>query len=144
MRHPAPTRLFQCLGGLYVTLCCLLWGGGCATSEGIQKAPMDAGNAQVFDAPFEQVLDATRESMMELKLGINTDRAVDDRTHMLVGEIGMSAFSYGEVVRAVVQEQDNGTSVRVRTQRKLATNVIAKGDWSKDIFKKIRQKLDTP
>ena len=143
MRHTATTPWVHYLGRLCVTVC-LVGAGGCATSKGIQKAPLDAGNAQVFDAPFDRVLAATRESMMELKLGINTDKALDDRTHMLVGEIGMSAFSYGEVVRAIVKEQDDGTSVRVRTQRKLATNVVAKGDWSKDIFKKVRQKLGSP
>lgn len=119
--------------------------GGCATSSGIQKNALDKGPAETFSAPMPRVVDATRQSMMELKLGINTDREIDADTHMLVGEIGMSAFSYGEVVRAIIDDNGDDTStVHVVTQRKLATNIIAKGNWAPDIFKKVRQKLGNP
>lgn len=119
--------------------------GGCATSTGIQKGALDKGPAETFGSPFPEVVDATRQSMMELQLGINTDRVIDADTHMLVGEIGVSPFSWGEVVRAVIE--DNGgdmSTVHVVTQRKVATNVIAKGNWAPDIFKKVRQKLASP
>ena len=118
---------------------------GCASSSGIQKGALDKGPAETFRAPFPRVVEATRQSMMELKLGINTDRAVDADTHMLVGEIGVSAFSYGEVVRTVIDDnRDDTSTVHVVTQRKLATNITAKGNWAPDIFKRVRQKLGNP
>ncbi len=130
-------------GASLLTLLCL--GGGCATSSGIQKSALDQGPAETFPAPLPRVVDATRQSMMELKLGINTDRAVDADTHMLVGEIGLSAFSYGGVVRAVIDDNGDDTStVHVVTKRKLATNITAKGNWAPDIFKRVRAKLGSP
>jgi len=130
-------------GGFLLALLCMC--GGCATSSGIQKSALDKGPAETFGAPLPRVVDATRQSMMELKLGINTDRAIDDDSHMLVGEIGMSAFSYGEVVRAIIDDNGDDTStVHVVTKRKLATNIIAKGNWAPDIFKRVREKLGGP
>lgn len=118
---------------------------GCATSAGLRTAPIQAGTARIFSGEFEQVLKAAKESMLEVGLSVEDSTKVNDHTYLIVGSKGLSAFSYGELVRLIVEETDpSEITVRVYTKRRLATNVTAKGDYSKEIFARIESKLLTP
>jgi len=60
---------------------------------------------------------------------------VNDSTLMIIGTQGLSAWSYGEVVRVVLVGRQDTTDVRVVTKKRLATTVFATGDWSAKLFK---------
>jgi len=64
---------------------------------------------------------------------------------MIVAKKGMSAWSWGELVRVVVQELSNDrVAVRVLSKRRMATNVTAKGDYSEAIFSSIEMAVAEP
>ena len=61
---------------------------------------------------------------------------------MIVAKKGTSAWSWGELVRVVVQKSaSDRTTVRVLSRRRMATNVTAKGDYSDTIFSNIELAL---
>lgn len=118
---------------------------GCATSGAMRTSPLGEGIARVFSAELEKVLNAAQESMVEAGLAIEEVTKVDDNTHLILGTKGLSVFSYGELVRLVVERSaPSETTVRVYTKRRLATNITAKGDYSGAIFSRIESKLQPP
>jgi hypothetical protein len=77
--------------------------------------------------------------MVGASIGIESVEQVAPDTWMVIGKKGASAWSWGELVRAVIQsavlpDATRGVTVRIITQRRLATNVTARGDWSQQIF----------
>ncbi len=73
--------------------------------------------------------------MAGFSFGIEGVDQVAADTWMIVGKKGVSAFSWGELVRAVVQQDSSrGVAVHILTQRRLVTNIIARGDWSQQIL----------
>jgi hypothetical protein len=117
---------------------------GCATTGTMRSAPADNGIARTFTGEYDKVLKASREAVVEAGLAIEEVNKVDDRTWMIIGKKGASAWSWGEMVRVLVQQTGpSETTVRVYTQRKLATNVTAKGDYSSSILSNVELKLRT-
>jgi hypothetical protein len=60
---------------------------------------------------------------------------------MFIAERGVTAWSWGEFVRVLVQPQSTQTSVRIISDRALATNLTA-NDFVKDLFARIAQRLE--
>lgn len=61
---------------------------------------------------------------------------------MLIAARGMTWFSWGEIVRTIVQPAGtDGTSVRVLTERAYAGNATSKTDFDADLFTKVGQRL---
>lgn len=119
----------------------------CATVSSVRNAPLHAGKKQVFHADFEKTIEAATAAMMEAGLEIESRDEVDDNTYMLVSKKSSTAVSWGELVRVVVVKKDSKeTEVRVHTKRRVAMNVIAKGDYSEKIFGSIEYflKKNTP
>lgn len=74
---------------------------------------------------------------MQTDAGLEIEEAYEanEETFVIIGKTGASGFSWGEYARAVVAKNDSGsTTVRVMTKKKMATNVTAEGDYSKEIF----------
>jgi len=116
--------------------------GACASVGGMRSAPLTEGVPRTFAAGHTTVLNASREAVVEAGLAIDEVRQVNDRTWMIIAKKGASGFTWGELVRVVVQEESpSETMVRVYTQRRMATNVTAKGDYSDTIFQIIDVKL---
>ena len=116
---------------------------GCASVSGVRDEPLTTGYSQTYEAAFENVMKAAREATIESGLKIEEANKIDGKTYMIIGKAGTSAFSWGELVRVVVQEQSpNLVAVRVLTKKKLATNVVAKGDYSRSILSSIELKLN--
>ena len=114
----------------------------CATTGGMKSAPITEGVSRSFQGDYDRVLSAARESVVDAGLDIDEVSKVDDKTWMIIAKKGASAWSWGELVRVVVQETGPAeTSVRVLTERRMATNVAAKGDYSKSIFSGMEFKL---
>lgn len=116
--------------------------GGCASTGSIKNEPLDAGVSRAFEGSYDHVLRAAREATTAAGLAIDSYEAVDSTTSVIVAKKGASAFSWGELVRVVVQKTDAGhVMVRVYTARRLATNITAKGDYSDTIFQNIELSL---
>ena len=114
----------------------------CATAAGMRGAPLQEGIAHTFTGEYDQVLTAAREALLEAGLTVEEVNKVNDTTWMIIGNRGTSAWSWGELVRLVVEQTDaSQTTVRVLTERRLATNVTAKGDYSTSIFSNMELKL---
>jgi hypothetical protein len=115
---------------------------GCASTGGMVAEPVDVGTKRTFDHGYAEVVDAARAAVTAAGLTVQADSVLNDSTRMIVGTKGMSAFSWGELVRVVVQCTDSSlTNVHVLTRRKMATNITAKGDYSATIFKAIADTL---
>jgi hypothetical protein len=111
---------------------------GCATTGGLQSRPLVDGSSQTYQAEYQKVLRATREAVVAAGLAIDQASQVDSTTWMIVAKKGSSAFSWGELVRVVVQQTAvTETTVRVVSAKKLATNVTAKGDYAQTIFSNV-------
>ena len=115
---------------------------GCATVSGMKDEPRGEGVARIYWADFNRVVTAARDSVMELGLTIDDISQVSDRRWRIIATADVSAFSWGELVRIVVeQKQEPAVTVRVLTRRRLAVNVTAKDDWAPDIYARMNSKL---
>lgn len=112
---------------------------GCASAGGIRSEPLDAGEAKVYAAPMTVVVPAVQQAVLAAGLDVDAVSQPDSATWMIVAKKGMSLFSWGELVRIVVQPTPDGATavVRVFTKRRLATNITAKSDWSDTIFEEL-------
>ncbi len=110
----------------------------CATTGALKREPLDAGTSQTYSAPLNRVVSAAREAVAQAGFQIDDVVHPNDSTWMVIGKRGAGFFSYGELVRAVVQPATGGqTVVRVVTHRRLATDITAKGDYSHAILSSI-------
>ena len=115
---------------------------GCATTGSMKSAPLSEGIPQTYTADFDSTLKAAREAVVEAGLQIEEVNKIDETNWTILGKKPTSAWSWGELVRvSVEQSSETTTTVRVLTKRRLATNVTAKGDYSKAILSNIELKL---
>lgn len=84
----------------------------------MRSQPLDAGETKVYDAPLNTVTPAARQTVLAAGLDVDAVSQPDSLTWMIIAKKGMSFFSYGEVVRVVVQQTPEGAvAVRVFTRR---------------------------
>jgi hypothetical protein len=114
---------------------------GCSTTRTVRDKPLDLGATHQFHSDYARVLQVTRESIPDVGLAMKDEQAIPGGGVMLLATRGITAWSYGEVVRAVVQPGSDSTSVRVLTERAFGMNATAKMDFADDLFTKIGQKL---
>jgi hypothetical protein len=111
---------------------------GCARTGGIRVEPLDVGVVRQFNSDYATVLQAARSAITSVGLTIDSDESVNDSTAMIVAKKGILVWSWGELVRVVVQRSaDDRTTVRVASRRRMATNLTAKGDYSVTLFSNI-------
>ncbi len=123
-----------------MTMCCFL--ASCSTTQSIRNVSLTNGNERTFNREMSIVLPALRQALVEEQMTIAYDSTVDEKTHMIVSETPPNGFSWGEVIRVVaVKRSDNKTTLYIITERKMATNIFANGDYSTNLFFKIEQKL---
>src|SRR5262245_55596701 len=93
--------------------------------------PLDVGVVREFNSDYTTVLRATRSAITSVGLAVDSDENVNDSTAMIVAKKRISAWSWGELVRVIVQRAaEDRTTVRVLSRRRIATNLTAKGDYS--------------
>jgi hypothetical protein len=110
----------------------------CASAGGMREEPLDVGVVREFNGEYTTVLRATRDAVASAGLAVDSYEEVNDSTAMIVAKKGTSAWSWGELVRVVVQKSaSDRVAVRVLSRRRMATNVAAKGDYSDTIFSNI-------
>ena len=117
------------------SLALLLLATGCATVGSVSSRPLGDGTGRSFTASLPDTRDALRIAFDSTGMGLKDSAQVNDSTLMIVGSQGLSAWSYGEVVRVVLVGRQDATDVRVVTAKRLATTVFATGDWSTKLFK---------
>jgi hypothetical protein len=114
------------------------------TIEKIKNAPLHAGESRSFEAPFKDLVKFSREAMVDAGLEMESVEKVDEDTYMLIGKTRASGWSWGELVRVVIlQEEDaDKNTVRVYTKRRLGTNATAKGSYTNTILSNIAAKIE--
>lgn len=118
--------------------------GGCASAASLQTAPLHSGTSRTYEADYDDAVRVAREAMIEAGMIFESASEVDDRTWMMIGKRPTSGFSWGELVRVVVQrDEENEREVRifVYSKRRIATNIAAKGDYATSILENIALKL---
>jgi hypothetical protein len=104
----------------------------------MQNARLDAGVAREFVGRYEVIVRAARDATVQAGLAIDSFKEVNPTTTMIIAKKGSSMWSWGELVRLVVERvADDRVMVHVYTKRKLATNVTARGNYSETIFQNI-------
>jgi hypothetical protein len=82
--------------------------------------------------------------MTEAGLVIEDVSQPEEGSWLIMSKSKAGIGSYGEIVRVIVFGEDPGHStVRVYTKRRIAFNITAKGDYSKQILANIGFKLTT-
>jgi hypothetical protein len=120
----------------------LLLSIGCATTSIMRNASLDKGIPKTFAASFDRVLKAAREAVTQAGLQVEEVTQLDDQTWTIIGNKGMSGWTWGERVRVIVQKKSKSeTLVRVLTKRKNPLNITAKWDYSQEIFSNIHLNL---
>lgn len=116
---------------------------GCANLSTAENEPLNAGATRLFNGDYDRVLNATRIALADSGLEVNSEKPCSIGT-MLLAQRGVTAWSWGESVRAIVSPTKAGTAVRILTDRALAFNVTAK-DFAENIFTNISIRLgDSP
>jgi bifunctional ADP-heptose synthase (sugar kinase/adenylyltransferase) len=106
--------------------------------EDLRAAPLEAGTVRDFSEPNDRVLKATLGAIVQAGLTIKETSTADETGAIILAERGMSAFSWGELVRVIVQKSsERQTVVRILTMRRIAMNITAKADHSEAIFANI-------
>jgi hypothetical protein len=114
----------------------------CASAGGLRQEPLNAGVQRSFAAPLLRTVNAARTAMAGAGITIEEATQVAPNAWMIMGKKGVSGFSWGELVRVVVEESPPGQcAVRVISKRKVATNITAAGDWSRSLLDQIALSL---
>lgn len=111
---------------------------GCATLADARNA-RGTGAFRVFDAPFDTVWAVIPQAVTEAGVTVVSDNKSEG---YILGERGITAFSYGEKVAIFVEKAGSETRTRVEvvSKRAMATNIFAP-DWSAEILDKIQHRL---
>ncbi len=111
---------------------------GCRTVDGMRTAPVNEGVPRRYVADYTDVTRAAYEAVQSLGLTVEEVKQIDPATWHVIATAGVSAFSWGELVRVSVQRNPvTPAMVWVLTRRRLVTNFTAKDDYSPDIFQKM-------
>lgn len=108
---------------------------GCASVGSVRSASLLEGTQLEFEAGFTETCEAARLALQSLGFDLAEQYEPTETTWVIIGASGMSLMSYGEYVRVTVEQiEENRTAARVYTKVKVATNVLAKRDYSSDVY----------
>jgi len=121
---------------LAMTAATFLGVAGCRTVSDLRTAALTEGAQRNFADDYDEVTRASVAAVKSLDLTIEEVTQVDKNTWHVLATAGVSAFSWGELVRVSVRRQPaRDVSVWVLTLRRLAVNVTAKDDYSPEVFR---------
>lgn len=121
-----------------------LLGSACATMGGLRNEPLNKGVTRQFDAPLSRTVQVGREAMVGSEIEVKEVERLGEDTWMIMGNKKAGIASYGELVRMVLTGTEEGpTTVRIITKKRMATNVLAEGDWSRSIYDQMELALST-
>lgn len=109
----------------------------------VKNAPLHAGDARTFEQPFKTIIKYTRDACTDAGLVMESSERVDDDTYMIMAKAKTSAFSWGEIVRVVIEKKDAmKTVLRVYTRKRLGINVTAKASYTNTIFSNVESQIE--
>jgi len=117
----------------------------CATVTSIQTAPLGAGDALHFRAPFDSVTAAVPRAMERAGPELRDAAQVDSVTYRAIGTTGLAGnplvgVRFGEVVRVLVQRRtDDAVAVRIVSQSRSAFG--GRRDWTGSIYRELDRGL---
>ena len=97
----------------------------CVTTASMRNQPVTDGFAQEFEGAFEEVLVAARESVAAVGLAIDDANQMPSGSWMILARKGSSTWCLGEMVRVIIEQQQEEASVVVR----VVSRHRASGDW---------------
>lgn len=108
---------------------------GCATMAGMRTEPLDMGVTRVYHSDLRAAVRSTRNALLGSALEIDDVEEVNASTWMFLAKRKSGMWSYGELVRVIVEETgENEVTIRIISKRRNAVNVTARGDWSDAVF----------
>jgi hypothetical protein len=111
---------------------------GCRTVDGMRSAPLNEGVQRSYYGEYYDVTRAAYQAVESLGLTVDEVKQIDPATWHVIANSGVSAFSWGELVRVSVQGHPGmPVAVWVLTRRKVVTNITAKDDYSPDVFQRM-------
>lgn len=109
----------------------------------VKNAPLHAGEARTFESPYKATIKYARSACTESGLVLESTEEIDEDTYMILAKAKVSAFSWGEIVRVVIEKKSESKSVvRVYTKKRVGLNVAAKGNYSNTIFSNVESKVE--
>jgi len=108
-----------------------------------KNAPLHAGDARTFDQPMKTLIKYARDACTEAGLVLESAERINDESYMILSKAKAAAFSWGEIVRVVLEEKEAlKTVVRVYTRKRIGINVTAKASYTNTIFTNIESKIE--
>jgi hypothetical protein len=114
---------------------------GCASIDTTRGAPSDRDPVQQYQAPYQQVVRATRESLPILGFHIRQDQELSDVEHVMIAERSAHGASWGELVRVTLLNKGGKVEARVFTEPRFLSDFSADWDLSPGLFWQIDQEL---
>lgn len=109
----------------------------------VKNAPLHAGDARTFDQPFKTMIKYSRSACSDAGLVMESSERIDEDTYMILSKAKTSAFSWGEIVRVVLEKNDDmKTVMRVYTRKRIGINVAAKGSYTNTLFSSIESNIE--
>lgn len=117
---------------------------GCANMATVANADASAGQSTDFNADYELVKAATLASLKSLNINISGAKETEEG-YAITFSKAMSAFSWGEVGRALVKPvSDEKTTVSVYTEKRSKMQITGTDQqtFSKMIFEGVNKVLE--
>jgi hypothetical protein len=103
-RHPTPIFLLVALAALLPA---------CATRGSVQVQPPNAGLLAQHAAPFDKVMTAARDALVESAFKIDSETIFEKTGWCFIAKQGLGAGTFGRAVRVILQPAQQQTSVWV-------------------------------
>lgn len=112
----------------------MLAASGCGTVGSVQNASAALDRRFLLKESCVQVSTALIDALIELGFRIDLRNVSQGCAAQLIASHPPTLFSWGEIVRLRLGQVPDGLELSVRTERVLATNITARGDWGDLIF----------
>ncbi len=124
------------------TILLMLLFSGCATTYTVKNEPLAAGYTQAFKSDISTISELAYQGAINTGIKIKSNEALSEDQWMIIGTTPPSMWSYGEIVRIIVESRtDSSSVVSVQVKVRLATNIFAKTDYHLDIFQYIQNNI---
>ena len=115
----------------------------CASVGGMRGEPLHVGVQRNFNSDIRSAVVASRNACMGSQLEIEEVTKVSDGTWYIIAKRSRAGWTWGELVRIVIEEAGEGeVAIRIFTRRRMDANIAAKGDWSEELFGQIALELE--
>lgn len=109
----------------------------------VKNAPLHAGDARTFEQPLKTMIKYARSACTDAGLVMESSERIDEDTYMIMSKAKTSAFSWGEIVRVVLEKKDSSKTVmRVYTRKRIGINVAAKGSYTNTLFSSVESTIE--